>query len=448
MHCANGLPFTLARRAISIDGSGGKDGAPASWAAIVLANDGHMRLKPYTAFAGWVLGPQQSQSVGTVSCNSTPAEGAALAWTLLWVIAISRGLPVSIVYDAIVGIDVAQGHASWHADANLSFVVRALSFIAATQTCFCFQHAPAHSGYPWNALADVVVDYFCKTRLPGAPSGASSDMLGNILNSSWVWMLFLSSEQGFSLPAVIDGCLAVAPPCNVLERTTPSLSYSKQVPVLLAAMIINLRLVTLNVFTVQENYKGQIAAAGPFQAGRGDFIRPQCFHAGFLIVGGQEGRLPQGTVSSEHYICVNSGASNGCYGNFLWIATYIPYATAQDKLLCFFLWNMYMLFLLHRAVWQLLPLLGIAVSWLWCYTAPFPKPNLRFVRLSAMMLHLSYSPVCARPDACLSSLTSVALLRSLLRLALVLVVTLPLRTLVESCLPTSWSAGSFVLLLP
>ena len=85
-----------------------------------------------------------------------------VALTLLWVIAIFRGLPVLIVYDAIVGIDVAQGHASWHADANLSFVVRALSFIAATQTCFCFQHAPAHSGYPWNALADVVVDYFCK----------------------------------------------------------------------------------------------------------------------------------------------------------------------------------------------------------------------------------------------------------------------------------------------
>ena len=54
-----------------------------------------------------------------------------------------------------------------------------------------------------------------------------------------------------------------------------------------------------------------------FLAGRGDFIRRQCVHAGFLIVGGQEGQLPQGTVSSEHYICVNSGASNRCYGNFL-----------------------------------------------------------------------------------------------------------------------------------
>ena len=35
---------------ISIDGSGGKDGAPASWAVIVLANDGHLQFKPYTAF--------------------------------------------------------------------------------------------------------------------------------------------------------------------------------------------------------------------------------------------------------------------------------------------------------------------------------------------------------------------------------------------------------------
>ena len=45
-----------------------------------------------------------------------------------------------------------------------------------------------------------------------------------------------------------------------------------------------------------------------------DFIQSQCFHVGFLIVGGQEGRLPQGTVSSGHYICVNSGASHGGYG--------------------------------------------------------------------------------------------------------------------------------------
>ena len=58
---ANALPFTLARWLISIDGSGGKDGAPASWAVLVLSNDGHLQLKPYTAFcAGLVLGPQQS----------------------------------------------------------------------------------------------------------------------------------------------------------------------------------------------------------------------------------------------------------------------------------------------------------------------------------------------------------------------------------------------------
>ena len=123
VHCASALPFTLARWAISIDGSGGKDGAPASWAAIVLANDGHLRLQPYTAFAGLVLGPQQSQSVGGVSCTSTTAEGTALAWTLLWIIAKSRGLAVLIVYDATVGIDVAQGHYSWHAEAKLSFVL-------------------------------------------------------------------------------------------------------------------------------------------------------------------------------------------------------------------------------------------------------------------------------------------------------------------------------------
>ena len=41
--------------------------------------------------------------------------------------------------------------------------------------------------------------------------------------------------------------------------------------------------------------------------------------------------MPQGTVSSEDYICVDSGASSGCYGNFLWIAKDIPYVAVQDK---------------------------------------------------------------------------------------------------------------------
>ena len=81
------MPIMLARWVISIDGSGGKDGAPASWAVIVLANDGHLQFEPYTAFAGLFLGPHQSQSVGVVTCNSTTAEGTALTWTLLWIIA-------------------------------------------------------------------------------------------------------------------------------------------------------------------------------------------------------------------------------------------------------------------------------------------------------------------------------------------------------------------------
>ena len=55
VQCANDLPFTLACWVISIDGCGGKDETPASWAMTVLANDGHLQFKPYTAFAGLIL---------------------------------------------------------------------------------------------------------------------------------------------------------------------------------------------------------------------------------------------------------------------------------------------------------------------------------------------------------------------------------------------------------
>ena len=78
VHCANALAISLACWVISIDGSGGKDGAPASRGVIVIANDGHLHFKPYTAFAGLFLGPQPSQSVGLVSCNSIIAEALRL----------------------------------------------------------------------------------------------------------------------------------------------------------------------------------------------------------------------------------------------------------------------------------------------------------------------------------------------------------------------------------
>ena len=156
--------------------------------------------------------------------------------------------------------------------------------------------------------------------------------------------------------------------------------------------------------------------------------------------------MPQGSVSSEHYICVIRVRQM--------VATAISFGVLNIYLMRLFRtsrctrpWHMYMMCLLHRAFLQLLSLLGIAVSWLWCYTSPFPKPNLKLVKLSTMMYYLSVSLARARPDTCLSALTSMALLGSLLRLALVLVVALPLWTLVESCLPTSWSAGPFMFLL-
>ena len=50
VHCANALPFTLARWVISSYGSGGKDEAPSSWAVIVFANDGHLQFKNAHSF--------------------------------------------------------------------------------------------------------------------------------------------------------------------------------------------------------------------------------------------------------------------------------------------------------------------------------------------------------------------------------------------------------------
>ena len=99
---------------------------------------------------------------------------------------------------------------------KLSSCVCALSFIAATHTCIFFQHAPAHSGDPWNELADVVVDYLCKPGLQVLPPVPVQRFLENMEQFSWMWILFFSSEQGSSLPEVIAGHLVVPPPCNLL----------------------------------------------------------------------------------------------------------------------------------------------------------------------------------------------------------------------------------------
>ena len=63
-------------------------------------------------------------------------------------------------------------------------VLRALSFIAATQSCTCFQHAPAHSGDPWNELADVAVDYFCKPGVQVVPPAPAQRLSENTADYS------------------------------------------------------------------------------------------------------------------------------------------------------------------------------------------------------------------------------------------------------------------------
>ena len=124
-------------------------------------------------------------------------------FTLLWVIANSRGLPVLIFYDATVGIDAAQGHGSWPAEAKFPSFVRAVSSIAATQTCICSQHAPVHSGNPWHELADVAAGYFCKPGFQVLPPLPVQRFLENNEQFSWMWMLLLSSEQDSSLSEII-----------------------------------------------------------------------------------------------------------------------------------------------------------------------------------------------------------------------------------------------------
>ena len=98
----------------------------------------------------------------------------------------------------LLALMLHKGHAAWHAEAKLPSCARALSFIAATQTCICFRHAPAYSGDPWNELADVAGDYFCKPGLQVLPPVPVQRFMENIEQFFWMWMMVFSSEQGSS----------------------------------------------------------------------------------------------------------------------------------------------------------------------------------------------------------------------------------------------------------
>ena len=156
----------------------------------------------------------------------------------MWIIAKSRGLPVLTVYDAIVGIDVAQGHPLGTRRRTCpSFCVpspsaRPRKLVFASSMRLLIRAILGMNWRMWRLITSANQASRCFLRCQ------FQRFLENIEQFSWMWMLFLSSEQGSALPEVIDGRLVVPPLCNMLKRTTPVLSYSKQAPVLRAAAII------------------------------------------------------------------------------------------------------------------------------------------------------------------------------------------------------------------
>ena len=82
------------------------------------------------------------------------AEAVAIVYSLS-IALVLPDMPISILADAKVVTDTAQGIAGWEQYPFITERSRVLASIASIRRKISWQHIHGHDGHPWNELADV-----------------------------------------------------------------------------------------------------------------------------------------------------------------------------------------------------------------------------------------------------------------------------------------------------
>ena len=325
---------------------------PAAWSLVVVfecwLDDRTFTKFCFRGFAGSTLQSleewiRHGSNVGEVEADALSAELCGLVWALGWALQAGPTVEFHFHYD-----NVSAGHGAfgqWNppvgqAYSQLVKSVTGLRQILSSSAPCTGHHIKAHSGAPWNELADAVAKalakgILCSTVLPLAlPKLLHHPMLAHAwtevavnaavdLRSCCEWPS-LFTREGPMNPLSADTFWN--PPSQLPDAKSGS-QRSVQV---------TLRIGTANVLTLDCGAQS-FQKSGRMLLGRIGFLRSQFEHLGLHIVGLQETRSHgQVTRHNQSWWVFQSGCTEaGTHGIEIWISKQLPYGIAGARPLMF-----------------------------------------------------------------------------------------------------------------
>ena len=239
-----------------------------------------------------VTDPEDPRYVRAERQDAYNAEVSALAWTVFWLLGNwdQCGRPwVRIRYDALVAGNFTSGYWQPQNEGIAVFCREAARLMEHCLGAYTVEwgHVPAHSGHPWNELADVVADGFMR-RLTGAGTEPDTgwDFCVGHIDLQWAVLVPLSCRPG-GVPLNQSGQLT----WSEHEGSPQQLATHKVIPVWdgFAGRQISLDIVAIsaNVQTCVGKYK---------------YLEEQMTQFGAHILCLQEAKCQEGCTRTDDYL--------------------------------------------------------------------------------------------------------------------------------------------------
>ncbi len=308
-----------------------------AWAALILAEveagpslEGSRALVgllgarlPGEPSAGGASGPLSIDDLGQLGATSAAAEVLAAVWGLLaaaeWAESLGRALPVELVADSRLALQLASGEAGSRELQRLGGALRGAALWWQHEGGgFACRHVLSHCGHPWNEAVDSIAGAAGADdiRVDPEPRRLAAYVRGRA--AEWEWFPSAVARDPRRWPALTaEGApcaapqqLACAPRSVAALMATPArqpLAPGRWAP----------SLATANVLSLEARWGEEQGVTGRMQ------LLSRAFEeASVTVVGIQESRRPGllSTSVGNFRVLGSSATPEGHYGCQLWIA--------------------------------------------------------------------------------------------------------------------------------
>ena len=273
--------------------------------------------------------------------TSLYGEHGAMIWALLWAIHVSdthwahfgtAEVHFSFNFDATVSGYTAAGYWRTAHAPSWRVILRSLTQILQTrhgQHCLAWNHIKAHTGHPWNEMADALAKFAATSPHLSRSSFFWEQWLSlpdKLCALQWIWYLELMQSHDPRVPQLHQGqmvCfyphLSGANQVQTRDEIPDTESGTVPQPLTTSTTSINITIATANVMTLKGTSGSTFS--------RLSLLLEQFHEQGCHIVGVQETRHKHivGHSNDRYHIVGHASDSRGQDGVQMWISKALPF---------------------------------------------------------------------------------------------------------------------------